>query len=205
MRIFAFSDIHCDLSAIERIVRSAADYYVLCGDVSDVGDGLIECGKAFLPLGKKLLVIPGNNETQEQTLAWCRDYGFTDFNKKILKLGKYNFAGLGQSVYLPFSNPPNDLSTPGEQGEEWFAKELSNFKDKRNLLLFTHEPPHNSKLDLTRSGVHVGSKSVRDFILEEKPLKFFSGHIHECAGERDILGVTKCYSLGKAGVKLSLD
>lgn len=205
MRLLVFSDIHCDLGRIKGIVSSDFDYYVLCGDISDVGDGMVETGKAFSSLGKKLLVIPGNNETEEQMSAWCRDYGFTDLHKKTIKAGKYCFAGLGQSTYLPWSNPPDDLTTPGEKSEAWFGRELKKFEGKKNLLLFCHEPPLNTKIDLTLSGLHVGSKNIREFILKENPLHFFSGHIHECAGKTDMLGNTKCRSLGKKGVKLVLD
>ena len=205
MKILVFSDIHCDLNRIKQIVSTSADYYILCGDVSDLGDGLVEAGKAFSSLGKKLLVIPGNNETEEPMDVWCRDYGFTSLHRKVLKFGRYNFAGLGHSVYLPFSNPPDDLATPGEKSEEWFAGELRKFVGLKKLLLFMHEPPLNTKLDLVRSGVHVGSQAVRDFIIKEKPLHFFSGHIHECAGNKEVLSGAICHSTGKKGVLLSLD
>ena len=205
MKIIVFSDVHCDVNFVNKLVKKEFDYYVLCGDVSDVGDGFVEMGKAFSSLGKKLLVIPGNNETEEQMSAWCKDYGFTNLHKKIVKIGNYYFAGLGQSTFLPFSNPPNDLSTPGEKSEDWFMNELKNFSGKKNLLLFCHEPPVNSKLDTVRSGSHVGSKSIRDFIIREKPVYFFSGHIHECAGSSEVIGVTKCYSVGKKSVELVID
>jgi Icc-related predicted phosphoesterase len=204
MRIFVFSDLHCDTRRAEEIVKTQADNYVLCGDPSDVGDGLREMGRALSPFGKKLLVIPGNNESEEQMGAWCEEFGFTNFHKEILKKGAYNFAGLGQSLFLPFSNPPRDLATPGEKGEDWFKKELDKFRGVKNLLLFCHQPPISKTLDLTRSGVHVGSESMRKFILEEKPLYFFSGHIHECAGNKEVIGSTKCYSPGKKGILLKL-
>jgi Icc-related predicted phosphoesterase len=205
MKIFVFSDLHCDTRRAGEIVGVEADFYVLCGDPSDVGDGLREMGNALKPLGQKLLVIPGNNETESQMEAWCRDFGFTSIHKKILKEGKYNFAGLGQSTFLPFSNPPNDLATPGEKGEAWFEKELEKFKGVKNLLLFCHQPPISKKLDLTNSGTHTGSKAIRTFILEEKPLYFFSGHIHNCAGNEEVIGSTKCYSPGKKGVLIELE
>ena len=132
------------------------------------------------------------------------DFGFTSIHKKTLRKGKYNFAGLGQSTFLPFSNPPHDLATPGEKGEEWFKKELEKFRNVKNLLLFCHQPPISKNLDLTYSGSHTGSESIRKFILEEKPLFFFSGHIHDCAGNEEVIGSTKCYSPGKKGVLIEL-
>ena len=199
-----FSDLHCDIGRAKEITSLNADFFVLCGDASDVGDGLNEAGKVLSVLGKKLLVIPGNNEGEEQTRAWCDKFGFTNFHEKFLKKGKYHFAGLGHSVFLPFSNPPNDLATPGEKSESWFRKGLKNFEGLKNLLLFCHQPPLNTSLDLTSSGLHVGSKSVKNFILRNKPLKFFSGHIHECEGNKELIRGTECFSVGKKGVMITL-
>lgn len=204
MRIFVFSDLHCDLKRAKEITRLSADFFVLCGDASDVGDGLHETGKVLSVLGKKLLVIPGNNEGEAQMTSWCGEFGFTDFHRKVLRRGKYSFAGLGQSNFLPFSKPPNDLATPGEKSEEWFSKELKKFAGLKNLLLFCHQPPFSTRLDLTRSGVHAGSRSVRKFILENNPLYFFCGHVHECAGNKELLGKTECFSLGEKGVWIDL-
>jgi Icc-related predicted phosphoesterase len=205
MKVFVFSDLHCDIERVKEIVQIKSDFHALCGDPSDVGDGLNEMGKALSPLGKNLLVIPGNNESEKQMESWCQDFGFTNIHKKVLKKETYNFAGLGQSLFLPFSNPPKDLATPGEKSETWFKKELSQFKELKKLLLFCHQPPFNTRLDLTRLGTHIGSKSIREFILENRPLGFFSGHVHECAGNTDVLGKTKCYNTGKKGVLIELN
>ncbi|MBR9678803.1 MAG: hypothetical protein GON13_00865 [Nanoarchaeota archaeon] len=204
MKIFVFSDLHCDVGRAKEICNFEADFFVLCGDASDVGDGLNEVGKVLSVLGKKLLVIPGNNESEKQMSAWCDEFGFTNFHKKVLKKGKYYFAGLGHSIFLPFSNPPNDLATPGEKSEDWFNNELKNFEGLKNLLLFCHQPPINTSLDLTSSGLHVGIKVVKNFILENKPKYFFSGHIHECAGNKEIISGVKCFSVGKKGVWINL-
>ena len=204
MKFFVFSDLHCDVERAKEIVKLNADFFVLCGDASDVGDGLREIGKVLSVLSNKLLVIPGNNESEEQMSVWCKKFGFVDFHKKVLKKGKFTFAGLGQSSFLPFSKPPNDLATPGEKSDDWFKKELNKFSGLKNLLLFCHQPPLNTSLDLTSSGLHVGSKVVKDFILKNSPKYFFSGHIHECAGNKEVIGNTTCFSVGKKGVMITL-
>jgi Icc-related predicted phosphoesterase len=44
-----------------------------------------------------------------------------------------------------------------------------------------HSPPFNTSLDLTARGEHVGSRAIRDFILDKQPLVTLHGHIHESA------------------------
>ena len=49
-----------------------------------------------------------------------------------------------------------------------------------------HMPPKDTKLDIISAGAHVGSQSVRDFILKHKPDISLSGHIHEARGSDTI-------------------
>jgi Icc-related predicted phosphoesterase len=50
------------------------------------------------------------------------------------------------------------------------------------LILVSHDPPNSTSLDKTKKGLNVGSKSVRQFILDEKPILALCGHIHESPG-----------------------
>ena len=46
----------------------------------------------------------------------------------------------------------------------------------------THNPPHGVRTDKVAPLVHVGSKLIREFIEEKKPILAISGHIHEAFG-----------------------
>ena len=48
-------------------------------------------------------------------------------------------------------------------------------------------PPKDTAIDVIRSGLHVGSSVVRDFIVQYKPDVCISGHIHESRA-RDKVG-----------------
>ncbi|MDR5683679.1 MAG: metallophosphoesterase [Armatimonadota bacterium] len=48
-------------------------------------------------------------------------------------------------------------------------------------VLVVHEPPYGV-LDRTRTGQHIGSRSVRDFVLRLRPRLVVCGHVHESPG-----------------------
>ncbi|MFX1484823.1 MAG: hypothetical protein ACFFCP_16720, partial [Promethearchaeota archaeon] len=49
-------------------------------------------------------------------------------------------------------------------------------------ILVSHSPPEGTQLDMTTQGEHVGSSSIRNFIIAEKPTLVICGHIHEGRG-----------------------
>ena len=58
-----------------------------------------------------------------------------------------------------------------------------------------HTPPKDTVIDIVRSGIHVGSSTVRDFIVQYKPDVCISGHIHESSG-KDKVGDTIVLNAG---------
>ena len=67
--------------------------------------------------------------------------------------------------------------------EEEFRTHLTEMKQyiPPNVPLFfiSHQPPIDSPCDQVRNGMHVGSVSIHDFIIENQPLLCLTGHIHE--------------------------
>jgi hypothetical protein len=59
-------------------------------------------------------------------------------------------------------------------------------------------PPFGTKIDLASSGIHVGSRAVREMIEKKRPVLHFCGHCHEGFGEEK-LGET--ISINVAAVK----
>ena len=72
------------------------------------------------------------------------------------------------------------------------------------LVLVCHAPPHGTELDRIRSGLHAGSKSVREFIEKQQPVYFFCGHIHEAEGVEIAMGKTRARNVGKKAFLLEL-
>ncbi|MBI5677573.1 MAG: hypothetical protein HZC52_03575 [Planctomycetes bacterium] len=58
-----------------------------------------------------------------------------------------------------------------------------------------HTPPKDTGIDVIRSGMHVGSQTVRDFIIKYKPHVCISGHIHESRA-KDKIGDTIVLNAG---------
>jgi Icc-related predicted phosphoesterase len=65
------------------------------------------------------------------------------------------------------------------------------------LVLVSHSPPKNTRLDMVWSGEHVGSIAVRNFIEKFKPALVISGHVHEARGI-DSVGETTLVNTGPA-------
>lgn len=197
MKIFIFSDIHGDNRALERILAQPADVYIAAGDLSTFGRGLDRCGKLLRPLGDRLWLLPGNHETHDQTRALCARFGFFDFHRQVRHLAGMPWAGLGYSNPTPFD-------TPGEYSETEIAAALAAFNGLSSLHLAVHFPPHATRLDMVGWGQHAGSRTLRAWVERTQPAYLFCGHIHECAGQADTLGSTRCFNVGKSGYLFDL-
>ena len=196
MRILIFSDIHGDTRALEKLIAQPADLYVAAGDLSTFGRGLDKCGEVLRPLGKKLWVLPGNHETQEESRAFCEQFGFEDFHLTVRTLegknGLTHWGGFGYSNPTPFN-------TPGEYSEAEIAELLKLFENRAPLYFVVHFPPKGTAVDRIRAGSHAGSPTLRAWVDRMQPVALYCGHIHEAAGASDRLGTTNLFNVGKAG------
>lgn len=198
MRLLVFSDVHGDWSALERLLAIEADYYVAAGDQVTWGRNLDRCGAILKTRGDKVYVLPGNHESADQVAGMCAHYGLHDLHERHFQAGRWHIAGLGYSNPTPFN-------TPGEYSEPQIADRLRRFADLSPAVLICHAPPYGSALDRIRDGLHAGSTSVRDFILDRQPEYFLCGHIHEAEGVEIRLGRTLARNVGKKGHLLELD
>ena len=71
-------------------------------------------------------------------------------------------------------------------------------------MLICHAPPLDTDLDRIRTGLHAGSRAVREFIEKHQPEYFFCGHIHEAEGAVIQMGATRAQNVGKKGFLLEL-
>lgn len=197
MKIQIFSDIHGDLKGLERAVAVEAEIYIAAGDLVTWPAPLDDCGKILAPLGEKLWVMPGNNETDLQIAEFCTQFGFRNFHDVTFEIDGTHFGGLGYSNKTPFS-------TPGEYSEHELAQRLAKFADLSPLVLVCHAPPLDTELDEAGSGNHFGSSAVREYLDAHPPAYFFCGHIHEAAGRVVQLGPTVASNVGKKGYLLEL-
>lgn len=200
MKILFFSDVHADWKALERLVRVEADYYFCAGDLVSWARGLDRAGEILRPLSGRLMVIPGNHESEQDISQFCEKFGFEAMHGRHKSIGGVHLAALGYSNPTPFD-------TPGEYSEAEIATRLEAFAGLERLVLVCHCPPKNTALDRAGEGKHFGSSAVANFLSQQAPLHFLCGHIHEAEGVSCQLGAdgsTKSVNVGKRGYFLDL-
>lgn len=197
MRIQIFADIHGDIASLRRAIAADADVYIAAGDLVTWPAPLDPCGPVLAPLGERLWVMPGNNETAEQVSEFCQRYGFRDFHDTAVELDGAYIVGMGYSNPTPFD-------TPGEYTEQELGQRLEKFATLSPQVLVSHAPPLNTPLDEAAPGLHFGSKAVLAYINAHQPSYCFCGHIHEAAGRQARLGSTLGVNVGKPGFLLEL-
>lgn len=79
---------------------------------------------------------------------------------------------------------------------------LKKLSSPKKTIYVIHAPPYNTKLDIVSLGIHVGSKSIREFIEKEQPPLTLHGHIHESpqmsGSWNDKIGKTICINVGSS-------
>ena len=190
MRIIVGSDFHGDEEMVRRFSDRAreerAEIVLVCGDITNFGTvGDAERLLSIVTETKvPVLFVPGNCDPR--SLLDLELEGAVQIHGRAYQHGDYIFVGVGGS-------PPTPFHTFFEMDEEQIMAELDGaLRDvdvQGRLILVSHSPPHNTRLDKTHLHLHAGSRSVRRFIEERKPLAVFCGHIHEARGE-DRIGDT---------------
>jgi uncharacterized protein len=178
MVIIGLSDIHGNLSRLADIAEDicAADVVVLSGDVTHFGDSysaaqIIDEVRIY---NKNVLAVPGNCDPDD---VWRYfDSQQINLDRKCKIVGEAAFVGIGGSLPCP-GKTPNEISEFEFQRHlQIAAKDLA---ASMPLVLVTHQPPYGTKADAVGSFRHVGSESIRQFIMQNRPAVCFCGHIHE--------------------------
>ena len=200
MRLLLFSDIHRDLAASTRLVeRSAeADIAIAAGDLATIHEGLDDVIAILRQIECPVVVVPGNGETFEELQIACRvwDRAIPLHGSGVTVLDQ-SFYGLGGGVPVtPFGDWSFDLT-------ETEAAEL--LTDCRSgAVLISHSPPKGA-VDRGSDGRSIGSKAVRDTIIEKSPKLVVCGHVHACWGQEERVGTTPIVNAGPAGILWDLE
>ena len=187
INIIVLSDAHGRLDLIEKIlndVSSKVDLVVYCGDIApyrqhfDTISYITKLIKYAERLNiSKILAVPGNvDDPRHYYEASMKNNIFVNLHENFYIYKEYVFVGFGGSNITPFN-------TFFENTEDTIEKKLvallENINNRNNLVLVTHVPPHNTKCDVTYSGQHIGSTTIRNIIERFKPILVLSGHVHE--------------------------
>jgi len=198
VKLLAFSDLHCDLGAAERLAAAAAhaDVVIGAGDFASVHSGLEPTIDALRTIERPAILVPGNNETEEDLRDACEGWdAATVLHGEGTEVGGVEFWGLGAGVPITPWDWSFDLDEPEAEAMLDGAPEGSVF--------VVHSPPRGH-VDVSSNGEHLGSKAILAAIEAKHPPLAVCGHIHESWGSESQLGPTRILNLGPAGVMLEV-
>jgi Icc-related predicted phosphoesterase len=191
MRILAFSDLHRDLGQAAELVRMAgdADVVVGAGDFASVHEGLEETIAALRPIDRPTVLVPGNNETEDELRAAVAGWeAAIVLHGEGLEIEGTAFFGLGGGVPVTPWDWSFDLT------EEEAAERLAGVPE--GCVLVVHSPPRGHVDD------GMGSTAILGAIKEARPPLAVCGHIHQCWEQESREGDTLIRNLGPAGAYL---
>jgi len=182
-RVLAVTDIHGNWRGLKEVLGSE-DYDALfvAGDLSDYSGSADKVVDVLIKHSKsRAYVVIGNMDSPKLIDDLRRYEEVTVLHGNASKFLNYVVVGFSGGLISPFN-------TAFELDEDSFKELAANAAksitevDHGGMLLITHTPPYNTKVDLTYSGMHVGSKVIREFIEGCRPLITICGHIHEGRG-----------------------
>jgi Icc-related predicted phosphoesterase len=180
MRVLCITDLHGRVAALDRIAQDAgeADVLLLGGDITDFGTPNVaeQLVRRAQQLGDTVFAVAGNCDSKaiDDRLT---EIGVSLFGRGIVHQG-VGFCGV--SAMPPWMGNMYEL-TEAEIAEV-LRKGHGQLTTRDQDVLLSHTPPRGTKLDETRTGDHVGSSSVREFIEFARPALVVCGHIHESRG-----------------------
>ena len=194
MKILAFVDLHGRRTTLKKIVARAnkddIDMVVNAGDLTIFGDKLNSIARELSKIKKPIIMLPYNHETDEEIKNICKKYPQMIYlQKKWLRKKNYLFMGYGGGGFTFIDKKFEKLAVQ-------FKKLI---KKGDRVILISHAPPYNTKLDILENGEHCGNKSIRKFIDKEKPNLVICGHIHPCANKKQKIGKSLIINPGWKG------
>jgi|WetSurMetagenome_2_1015567.scaffolds.fasta_scaffold21631_2 uncharacterized protein len=196
MRILALSDVHGAYDLADQIVRKepGIDVLVVAGDLTTHGsrkeaEAAIGILRSRVP---RVLAVAGNMDTREIDLGYQE--GDMSINGRGVCIGEVAFFGVSGCPFSPLHTPFELAEDAIRELAEKGWKEIAHCRYK---IFVPHAPPYNTRLDVIRSGSHVGSTAVRAFVEKAQPDVVICGHIHESAG-LDTLSQSRMVNCGSA-------
>ena len=147
------------------------DLILIAGDIThfsgwEVARKVLE---PVLSLGVPVLAVHGNCDGRDVPQL-LEELGIGLHDRRV-EINGVGFIGLGGSNITPFN-------TIWELTEDEIMKILERNYRPGDVIL-SHVPPRDTKADRIHSGLHVGSKALREFIERNQPPLVVTGHIHE--------------------------
>jgi Icc-related predicted phosphoesterase len=200
MKVLAFSDLHRDLdAAADLVARSGdADLVIGAGDFGSIHDGVGETIAALAAIETPTLLVPGNNETEDElrsAVAAAGWEGATVLHGEVAEVDDTAFFGLGAGV----PTTPWDWSFDLSEAEA----EAMLATCPEGAVMIVHSPPAGH-CDRSSAGEHLGSAAILAAVERVEPPLVVCGHIHEAWGDRSEIGPSKVANLGPGGAEFEV-
>ena len=195
MKLLLFSDIHVNESHCRKLVKMSeeVDIVIGAGDYGSLRMGIKKTIRWLSTIEKPVILVPGNAESDKELKDACNEWpSAIILHGNGIEMQGINFFGIGGGIPVtPFGSWSWDFS------EEQAEVLLKDFPD--DGVLISHSPL-NGILDLSSSGQHLGSTTIRKFIDKISPKLVICGHIHESGGKMEKLGNTVIINAGPQGI-----
>jgi uncharacterized protein len=185
VRVLAFSDLHRDVQGARKAVERAAqtDVVAAVGDLATMHRGLEEMIDVLRAIDRPVLLVPGNNETDEALRQACAGWtNATVLHGEATTVEGVTFFGLGGGIPVTPWDWSFDVM---EEDAERLLTALP-----AGAVLLSHSPPkgHVDK--------GLGSAAVLRAIENKQPQIVLCGHVHECWGQESRVGDVPVRNLG---------
>ena len=191
-KILAIGDLHGDTNLIKYLANKATKekvkLIIIAGDLTFAERSIKNLLGPFLEDQRRVLLIPGNHESEETIEFLVQKYaGVHNLHKKPFTHNKTGFFGSGTIDW-------------GVRGKESYklSKELEKAHNKiKNLerkIMITHMHPQGSKAEITG---FPGSEAIRKAIKKFNPELLITSHIHEMAGLQEKIYKTKVINVSR--------
>ncbi len=195
MRLLCITDIHSHRQNFEKILRREPepDILIIGGDFTNFGpvqeaEGLLDLALLYCP---SVLTVAGNCDSSDiDAMLYRRGVSVHAHGQEI-----NGFGFFGLSAMPPWRGDMYEFSE--KQLDFFLAQGYDKVKAHSRLIMITHPPPHNTKVDRNNNGKNVGSTAVRSWMDKTKPVLVVCGHVHEARGVDEIAG-TKIVNCGPA-------
>lgn len=162
--------------------KEEVDHVIISGDITHFGT-LKEAEEILKQIidaiTGKVLFVPGNCDPPQLLTYRPSNERIVNLHSILYCLNEFKFIGIGGGLVSPFDTL---IELTEEEYSTIINSAAKSIKNYEKVIVLSHTPPYDTKLDIVRSGLHVGSKSLRKFIEERKPLLCICGHIHESRG-----------------------
>ncbi|MGM5484884.1 MAG: metallophosphoesterase family protein [Nanobdellota archaeon] len=200
MRIFAAGDIHGDISLSRKLankaVENSADLVVLCGDLTNMEKSTDYIIGPFKEAGKKVLIIPGNHESEATADFLAELYDIKNLHGYSTRYGETGFFGCSGVNLGLHKMPEEEIFTNFSDAHEGIS-----YLDKK--VMVSHVHPTGSRMEQLSDFVK-GSHGVRKAAEEFSPDLLLCSHVHEAEGIEEKIGSTSVVNVGRQGRILDL-